>query len=106
MRAEWICGSQPRFLEQAGHVLAYDQLRAEALRVLQNAMTCLTCLASAIIDALTIFTLLRVFRRHGLAHEAGHKQIHSRDVGFLASNDVQCSAGVQLADVCKDQGRL
>ena len=92
--------------EQAGHVLADDQLRAEAPRVLQNAMKSLTCLASALIDAQTILLPLRVFRRHGLAHEAGHKQVHIRDVAFIASKDVQCPAGVQLADVFEDQGHL
>jgi hypothetical protein len=39
----WIATTVP--LEQAGHVLADDQLRAEAPRVLQNAMKGLTCLA-------------------------------------------------------------
>ena len=60
--------------EQAGHVLADDQLRAEAPRVLQNAMNSRTCLASALVDARTILLPLRVFRIHGLAHEAGHEQ--------------------------------
>ena len=92
--------------EQAGHVLAYDHLRAKAPRVLHHAMKSPTCLASALIDAQTILLALRVFRRHGLAHESGHKQVHVRDVAFLVSKDVQCPAGVQLADVCEDQGRL
>ena len=106
MRTEWICGSQPRFLEQAGHILADDQLPAEAPRVLQNAMKSLTCLASALIDAQTILLPWRVFRRHGLAHEAGHEQVHIRGVAFLAGKDVQCPAGVQLAEVCEYQGHL
>ena len=93
--------------EQAGHVLADDQLRAEAPRVLHHAMKkSLTCLASALIDAQTILLPLRVFRRHGLAHEAGHKQVHIRDVAIIACNDVQCPAGVQLADVFENQGKL
>ena len=92
--------------EQAGHVLAYDQLRAEAPRVLQNDMKSLTCLACAIIDAQTILLPLRVFRRHGLAHEAGHEEVHIRDVACLASKDAQCPAGVQLADVFENQGHL
>ena len=83
----WFTTAAP--FEQADHVLADDQLRAEAPRVLQNAMRGLTCLASAIIDAQTISLPLRVFRRHGLAHETGHEQIHIRNVAFLASKDVQ-----------------
>ena len=61
--------------------------------------TSVTCLASALIDAQTILLRLRVFRTHGLAHEAGHEQVHIRDVAFLTIKDVQCPAGVQLADV-------
>ena len=92
--------------EQADHVLADDQLRAEAPRVLQNVMKSLTCLANALIDAQTILLPLRVFPRHGLAHEAGHEQVHIRGVAFIASKDVQCPVGVQLAYVFEDQGRL
>ena len=69
-------------------------------------MEALTCLASTIIDAFAVITPLCVFRRHGLAHEAGHEHIHNRDVGFLVSNDVESPAGLQVADVVEDQRQL
>jgi hypothetical protein len=100
----WIATTA--LLEQAGHVLADDQLWAEAPRVPQNALETLTCLASTIIDAFAVITPLCVLRKHGFAHEAGHEHIHNRDVGFLVSNDVESPAGLQVADVVEDQRQL
>ena len=48
---------------------------------------------------------LTVFGRDGLAHKAGHKQIHNRDVDNLANPDVKSPPAVQLANVWEYQGQ-
>ena len=45
------------------------------------------------------------FGKYGLAHEAGHEQIHNRDVDNLANHDVESPPAVQLANVLEDKGQ-